>query len=143
VAERLCGGRSLEVRSSCQGRARKIPEATADAMFLVGLEAIANSIRHSGATRIDIDLVVHNELAELTVKDNGAGFLVDANNYGFGLRGMTRRAAGARAQLEITSEPGAGTRVQISAHIGRLSAFRRRSRQWLKQFSLSGIPSGT
>jgi len=139
AAEKLCSGRAPEIHSVSQGRSGKIPEAVADAMFLVGLEAVNNSLRHSGASKIDISLLVRNEIAQLTVKDNGAGFVADTESYGFGLRGMSRRAASAQAQLKIASEPGCGTSVQVSARIGRLSTLRRRGSQWLKQSSLSGM----
>lgn len=136
-AERLCNGGSLKIQSSCQGQVHKIPEAVADAMFLVGQEAISNSVRHSDASQLDIVLIVQNDVAQLIVKDNGSGFVVDPDSYGFGLRGMARRTASVSAQLEISSEPATGTTVLVSRRISRLSTLSRRSWRWLKQLSLS------
>jgi signal transduction histidine kinase len=137
-AERLSNGRSLQICSSCQGQACRIPQTVADALVLVGQEAISNSIRHSGASKIDISLNIQKQDAQLTVKDNGSGFLVDANTYGFGLRSMSRRAANVSAQLKIASKPGSGTSIQVNARFGRLSTLRQRSWKRSKQLSTSG-----
>jgi signal transduction histidine kinase len=137
VAEQLSAGRSLAIHASSEGQARRIPKSVAESMFRVGQEAIYNSIRHSGASRIDINLDVQRNAAQLIVKDNGAGFAVGTDNFGFGLRGMSRRAASASAHLEISSSRNMGTSVLLRAPIGLLSTLPHRSMRWFTHLSKS------
>lgn len=135
VAERLSDGRSLEIHSSSEGPVRRIPKTIAETMFRVGQEAIYNSIRHSGASRIDINLDIQRDAAQLVVKDNGAGFRAGSDNSGFGLRGMSRRAASVSGHLEISSSPNSGTSVLLRAPIGLFSTLPHRGMKWFSQFS--------
>jgi signal transduction histidine kinase len=139
VAEQLNAGQTLAIHSSSQGPERKIPQNVAETVFRVGQEAIYNCVRHSGATTLDINLDVQRNTAQLVIKDNGAGFVVDADNYGFGLRGMARRAAGVAAHLEISSSPLTGTTVVLVAPIGQFSVLSQRSIRWFRQFSESEV----
>jgi signal transduction histidine kinase len=139
VAENLSAGRALLIRTSSQGPLRKVPKSVAETIFRVGQEAIYNCIRHSGATQLDISLVIQRNTAELIVKDNGLGFVVDDGNYGFGLRGMSRRAANVSAHLEISSAPGRGTSVSFVAPIGLFSALRQPGVRWFRQIFKSKV----
>lgn len=138
-AESLRSGGPLLIQSSSVGRTRKIPLVVRDAMLFVGREAITNSMRHSGASRLEITLTVENRTAQLIVRDNGCGFVADAGYYGFGLRNMLRRAAGISAQLEIASAPGTGTFVSISRRIRKWSVLRWRIKRQLRPSTLSGL----
>jgi signal transduction histidine kinase len=135
VAEQLNAGQSLAIHSTSQGPARRIPQAVAETIFRIGQEAIFNSARHSGATTLDINLDVQRNTAQLVIKDNGTGFIVDTDHYGFGLRGMSRRAASVAAHLEVSSSPQTGTTVVLSAPIGQISVLSQRSIRWFRQFS--------
>jgi signal transduction histidine kinase len=109
--------------------------SVAETIFRIGQEAIFNSARHSGATTLDINLDVQRNTAQLVIKDNGTGFIVDTDHYGFGLRGMSRRAASVAAHLEVSSSPQTGTTVVLSAPIGQISVLSQRSIRWFRQFS--------
>lgn len=82
-------------------------------------EAIANVLKHSGAT--ELTLVVQPLAArqdgtaiELLVSDNGRGFdPVDSQAAGRGLRTMQSRAQRLQAELAILSNPGDGTVVRL------------------------------
>ena len=143
VAEKLSSGRPLAIYSSSEGQARRIPKPVAETMFRVGQEAIYNCIRHSGASRIDIRLDVQRSEAQLIVQDNGAGFALGADNCGFGLRGMSRRAASVSGRLEISSSRKTGTSVLLRAPIGLFSTLPQRGMRWFNQFSKPKVnPNG-
>lgn len=139
VAEQLSAGRSLAILSKSEGAVCKIPKLVAEIIFRVGQEAIYNSIRHSGASQIEINLDIQRNAAKLMVKDNGAGFTVAADNGGFGLRGMSRRAASVFGHVEITSSPNRGTSVLLFAPIGLFSTLPQRSMRWITEFSKSKV----
>ena len=79
-------------------------------------EALANVRKHSGAGRVQVQIENLDSGIRLAVEDNGAGFdpTFPARNRipRFGLATMRERAEAIGAQLEVSSEPGAGTRVE-------------------------------
>jgi signal transduction histidine kinase len=93
----------------------------------VAREAVQNARRHSGATRVEVQLAYYPTEVLLCVVDDGQGLvavpgeLLQASGR-FGLLGMQERAADLGALLAIESEAGCGCRVQLRVP-GRL-AFR-------------------
>jgi len=90
----------------------------------IAQEAISNAIRHSGATELVISCQCTPALdrVELCIQDNGSGMSlasVETQAGGRGLAGMRRRAAEVMGVLDVTSEPGSGTRVFLSVPCGR------------------------
>jgi signal transduction histidine kinase len=83
-------------------------------LLLIFKEAVNNAARHSGCSRVDIELHIDGSRLRLIVADNGAGFDATAEPEGQGLTSMQRRAARLRGTLEITTTPGAGTRVALN-----------------------------
>ena len=90
-------------------RSRCNPDAEATAYFLV-CEALANTVKHSGATRAHVH--VEQVGGELTVKvtDDGRGGA--GLQAGGGLEGMHDRVAALAGALTVTSPPGGGTRIE-------------------------------
>ena len=102
----------IETRLDVEGLRRYAPEVEA-AVYFCCLEALQNAAKHAGSTaratirvrEVDGDLV-------FDVSDDGAGFRpADAAQSG-GLTNMRDRAGAAGGTLDVTSEPGAGTRVR-------------------------------
>ncbi len=84
-------------------------------VYLVFKELVANAIKHSGATRLDVTLLRVGPLLELTVRDDGRGFAPDAERRaGTGLPSLQRRAESIGARLTFASEPGRGVAVVLS-----------------------------
>ena len=71
-------------------------------------EALTNITKHAAATGVELALVHREDVVELSVSDDGAGFDPQATGEGFGLVGMRERVALAGGRLEITSAPGEG-----------------------------------
>jgi len=78
-------------------------------------------VAHGAATEIQIGLEFRGADIALRVVDNGGGFVVDLdaesaeNEEHLGLLGMQERASRIRGRLSITSRPGAGTVVEVTA----------------------------
>ena len=89
-------------------------EARSVAVFRIAQEALTNVARHAQATEATLTLGGQGEHLRLTVQDNGAGFDPQAMRAGtFGLLGMRERALAMGGRVEVTSRPGAGTRVEL------------------------------
>lgn len=74
-------------------------------------EALANIIRHSGASDVAISLRTEPRSLILTVNDNGRGF--SGGGSGIGLRSMRRLADSVEGQCNIHSSP-AGTSITLN-----------------------------
>jgi signal transduction histidine kinase len=99
------------------------PDALEEQIVRVGAEAIGNSVRHSGGSRIQAKLVYHHRSLQLEIADNGRGVedsVLQSDSPGhFGIRGMQERAEAAGAKLSITSEAGRGTVVALVVPLPR------------------------
>lgn len=93
----------------------QLNEARALTLFHICQEALANIAKHAHAHRVDISLWSTPERVLLEVSDDGKGF--DAGQVeqtlGHGLSNMQTRARNADGEVEITSEPGAGTTILV------------------------------
>jgi signal transduction histidine kinase len=100
-----------------RGEPRTDHATTAENILKIGQEAVANAIRHSGATLIAVELSYEPLTTELCVRDNGRGFdptlAQDDGRPSWGLSSMSDRANEIRGDLKIDS--GAwGTTVRLS-----------------------------
>ncbi len=76
-------------------------------------EAVSNAARHSHATDVWIDAVVDDGLVTIAVGDHGDGFDMATTPVGLGLVGMQERATILGGRLEVRSQPGMGTVVDL------------------------------
>jgi signal transduction histidine kinase len=96
------------------GDAADLPPTAAPVLYRVAQEALGNALRHAAPTSVGITLRVAPDSAMLEVVDDGRGFDVaeaEARRPGMGLFSMRERVSLVDGQLEVTSAPGAGTRV--------------------------------
>jgi ligand-binding sensor domain-containing protein/signal transduction histidine kinase len=89
-------------------------------LYRIVEEAVNNIIKHSGATVATLTLKRDGPRVQLTIVDNGKGFITDPTSdsgspvHGFGLTGISERARMLRAEELIQSAPGHGTRITIT-----------------------------
>lgn len=85
-------------------------------LFRIFQEALNNALKYAQASRLDIILAYQKELFNLTIADDGIGFINDhaSQNNGSGLKNMTGRAALIGAEALIESQPNKGCTIKIS-----------------------------
>jgi len=76
-------------------------------------EALNNIVKHSQATRVDLQLFGHENEVHVTVEDNGKGFDKSETTEGFGLSQMKIRAESLGGRIEINSHSGTGTLILL------------------------------
>jgi signal transduction histidine kinase len=87
-------------------------------LFLVTKEAINNSLRHSGASRIEIIVQAEGNRIDFSIIDNGKGINEMKKRAGAnGLHNMQQRMKDINGSIEWVSENGAGTRVNYSINV--------------------------
>lgn len=84
-------------------------------VFRLAQEALANITKHSGATRVEVQIEDDHGSLVLRIRDNGHGFNVaEAEGRGLGLGAMRERMARLGGTLLITSSVG-GTTIEARA----------------------------
>jgi len=95
---------------------RAVPPNVALCLFRIVQEGLQNLRKYSGASQGQVNLRKEGDRLILSVSDKGRGF--DAkemrNSVGLGIRSMGERARLVGGQFEIHSEPGEGTRIDVS-----------------------------
>ncbi len=99
--------------------ARHTPELEAT-LYRIAQEAISNAIKHADASVVRVTVRDLPDEVEVLVEDDGGGFDTGKGSSGYGLIGMRERAELLGGVVEVTSVPGAGTRV-----LARLPCTRR------------------
>ncbi len=87
------------------------PEARKN-ILLIAKEALNNIAKYSGASEVVISFQKKNELAVLTVTDNGGGFETAQTGQGNGLANIHERCRQLGGTCRIQSQPGQGTTIE-------------------------------
>ena len=79
-------------------------------LYLITLEALNNSLKHSGANQVVVNLCGAEKTLRLEIKDNGKGFdLQNVRAGGMGLQNLYTRAEKIGGGLTIETAPNQGT----------------------------------
>lgn len=109
----LTEGRDIATRVQMFGPMTAVGDELAEHAEAVTAEAISNAVRHSGASRLTIEVSVA-DMFTVDITDNGCGVPVN-NARRSGLANMARRAEQLGGACEIVSPPEGGTRVHWTA----------------------------
>jgi two-component system nitrate/nitrite sensor histidine kinase NarX len=113
LAEAVTGRARIPIQVQIQGQCTLEPEVRV-ALYRVAQEALNNVAKHSRASQVNVTLDCHPARAELVIKDNGRGFIMEGikpNNLG--LKIMQERTEAIGADLEIDSQVDHGTQVKV------------------------------
>lgn len=107
------GGTKIKFRF--YGEHQRIDQTLEIAIYRIAQELINNSLKHSAASEILIDLVQDNERISLTVEDNGKGFDIGkiSEFKGLGLNSLKSRVNALNGIIDIMSGPGKGTEIKV------------------------------
>jgi signal transduction histidine kinase len=83
-------------------------------LYLIFKEALNNMIKYSNATRASIKILHEKNKLILLISDNGIGFDHSVSHNGNGLTNMVQRAEEIGAKLNIESEQGVGTNIELN-----------------------------
>jgi signal transduction histidine kinase len=123
LGEELTFKENREIRSQfrvvVEGPIRTIRPEIHTEVFRIAREALRNSTSHSEAKLIETEIAYGDGKFRLRIRDDGKGIdhLVRTRRElagHWGLAGMRERAKRIGGELEVWSEPGAGTEVELS-----------------------------
>ncbi|MEM6108698.1 GAF domain-containing sensor histidine kinase [Mycobacterium sp. 050272] len=109
----LTEGRDIVTTVRMRGPMTAVGGELADHAEAVTSEAVSNAVRHSGASRLTVEVNV-GDMLTVDIVDNGCGLPVD-NPRRSGLANMLYRAEQVGGRCEISNAPDGGTRIYWSA----------------------------
>jgi signal transduction histidine kinase/ligand-binding sensor domain-containing protein len=101
-----------------EGERRTLSPTVSNDICRTALELMRNAYQHAHARRIEAEIRYDDSMFRLRIRDDGQGIepkvLKEGGRLGhWGLRGIRERADRIGARLEVWSEPGNGTEVQL------------------------------
>lgn len=104
------------------GENRPLIPAVQDQVYWIAREALLNALRHSAASRVEVEIEYRPRKLRVVVRDDGTGIepaalRIARMNSHWGLTGMQERAASIGAKVRVWSKRRAGTEVEISLPI--------------------------
>jgi ligand-binding sensor domain-containing protein/signal transduction histidine kinase len=101
-----------------EGQPRHVGALVGDEIYQVAREAVRNAARHSGSSRIEVELSYGRKSLVVRVRDAGVGMDAATAAGGrqghWGLQGMRERVERIGGDLAVWSQPGAGTEIELS-----------------------------
>jgi signal transduction histidine kinase len=108
----------LSVKYQSVGMDTRIEKSSEIIIYRIIQELLNNIMKHSAATEAMVQLIKDNNRLSIIVEDNGKGFNTDfKNNTGAGLTSIQSRVDYLKGQLDIHSEEGKGTLVNIEFNL--------------------------
>jgi signal transduction histidine kinase len=110
---------SPEFHIIVEGERRRSSSILQAEVYRIAREALRNAFRHAHAHRIEIEIRYDAHEFRLRIRDDGKGVdkkvLAEGGRSGhWGLRGVRERAQRIGGRLDLWSEAGAGTEVQLT-----------------------------
>ena len=80
-------------------------------------ELVNNALKHSGATKIGMNVMHDADYIAFTVYDNGCGFDKEQQTKGMGLQNIRERVSACNGRLDINTNVDKGTEVNVELRI--------------------------
>ena len=110
----------LAVNLQIEGLETEVDQNIQVTLYRIIQECINNTVKHSGADKIDISVIQSDKKITTEIKDNGKGFnplKITENKDGIGLQNMKARIEMLKGKMRIDSAADRGTQVFIEIPI--------------------------
>lgn len=142
--EDLAQNHAAQFSMAIVGTPQPLDPVVLDEAYRIGREALANAFLHSNALRIEGEITYAATRVRLSIRDDGDGIDERILKFGrarhWGLSGMRERAQNIGGQLNLWSNLGAGTEVELiipSKFAYQLGA-KRQNWQWIERVVSGG-----
>ena len=126
-AERFLSGSGIDFELKSVGLTNRLEPELETALYRIYQEALNNVRRHSDATKVSINISMSDGYLESEIRDDGRGFDVGTydsikdDHRGWGLLGIKERVSQWGGEVEIVTEPGGGTLIQLRFPIAEVN----------------------
>ncbi|NIQ87579.1 MAG: sensor histidine kinase [Deltaproteobacteria bacterium] len=131
LVDRLRKTTGFEVKTSIQVDDWEMEESVAVNLYRIVQEAFTNIVKHSKCNLVSFSMALKDGRLEVMIRDNGTGFSLkdvsqrDIEQRGMGLFIMEERAKAIGGRLQIHSESGQGTALEVEVELEAHSACAR------------------
>jgi signal transduction histidine kinase len=109
---RNTGNQALTTEFTVVGETRNLPRSVSVSCYRIVQEALTNTVRHAGASRVDVRVRYLPDDVEVEVVDDGRGRSVTTAGTGLGHVGMRERVGLHGGALDVGRRPEGGYRVR-------------------------------
>jgi signal transduction histidine kinase len=116
MANTITETNAMQVNVEDFGLGERLENSLELSIFRMVQELVANAIKHSEATKVNIQLTQHEDNLNIIVEDNGKGFnrsQLDATKSGMGLTNIEKRVEHLEGNFTVDSIIGKGTSILI------------------------------
>ena len=106
-----CNRKGVEAEISTEGNLSSVSDEIWEVLLDNTYEAVTNSMKYSKCKRIDINIVVMNEILRCTISDDGVG--CDSFKDGMGISGMRQRIRNIGGTINFETEAGFKTNMLL------------------------------
>ena len=112
---RVCDAKHIRfnIHVSQSFKASKLSLEQRRNLYLIFREALNNAVKYAESTQIDLILNLKSRFLKMEINDNGKGFDPVAIKRGNGLNNLEKRAKEIGGQIDIKSQPGKGTCINL------------------------------
>jgi signal transduction histidine kinase len=117
LARQMTIGTAVTASVRVEGSPQRLDAAHEHHLLRIGLEALTNALKHSGARHIEIVVRFEPEATKLSITDDGCGLghgAQDLPGSNFGLQGIRERTDKIGGLLHIDSARGNGTCLSVT-----------------------------
>ena len=146
TGQALLDGQAAEFRVVEEGTPRLLHPVVSEEAYWIAREALVNALAHSGAATMIVEILYLSSTFRLLFRDNGRGMSQAILHSGgrpahFGLVGMQERAKKIGGHLQIRTEAGLGTVIELTvpASIAYRGKLRPSGWHWLRRLASGGI----
>jgi signal transduction histidine kinase len=101
-----------------EGQPRDLDPILRDEIYAIAREAVRNAFHHAQARNIEAEIRYSGSLFQLRIRDDGKGIdpriVAEGRAAHYGVPGMQERARRIGGKLDVWTETGAGTEIQLS-----------------------------
>lgn len=117
LADTIRQPNSIEFEFICHGLDERLPKDHEAHLYRIVQEMVSNTLKHSRANRIALQLLKDKNRLNLIYEDNGLGFSPGNNTPGMGLKSIESRVKKLDGTLHIDSRKGLGTTFNITIEL--------------------------
>ena len=114
LVDKVHSDTSISCELSISGEVHIDDGAVSSNLYRIAQEAVRNSIKHSGAQTVRVQLQVSGEKIDMQIEDDGGGLFPNRSRRGLGLEIMKYRATSIGGQFSVERNQPTGTVVKIS-----------------------------
>lgn len=99
-----CRGMGIEAELITKGKLSDVPGNYLEIILDNAVEAVSNALKYAHCSKIEIEIIVMNQMLRCSISDNGIG--CSQMEEGMGIAGMRRRVRSVNGILDFATETG-------------------------------------